>query len=73
MSNGHEIARLKCLYAEKVGRLNLELSKEQKTSETFVNKVNRFIEIIRAQMKENEDLKNLREKDQRESVKQIIK
>ncbi|CAJ0887914.1 5280_t:CDS:2 [Entrophospora sp. SA101] len=68
----HEIARLKCLYAEKVGRLNLELSKEQKTSETFVNKVNRFIEIIRAQMKENEDLKNLREKDQREKKDFIL-
>nr|CAG8613816.1 2983_t:CDS:2 [Entrophospora candida] len=68
-----EIARLKSMYSKNVGKLELELDREIKISEACVNKVYKYNEIIRTLIKENEDLKNLREKEQDEKAKQVIK
>ncbi|CAJ0891185.1 14678_t:CDS:2, partial [Entrophospora sp. SA101] len=66
-----EIARLKSMYSKNVGKLELELDREIKISEACVNKVYKYNEIIRTLIKENEDLKNLREKEQGEKAKQL--
>ncbi|CAH1761433.1 7781_t:CDS:2 [Entrophospora sp. SA101] len=68
-----EISSLKSLYSGEVGKLKADLVKERETCDLFINRTSRYVEIIKVLAMKIEDLKKLREKDQKDNMNQIIK